>query len=112
MSHEEQLPDKFSGWHCAGTGIMGVAVAYNRYRLICPDGANGSSGGPYPAVRNTGTLECTGCYQPGWVLALRDPDDETRMLADGRVYQTEIDGVLVEVSAIDERGKLDINATK
>ena len=45
------------------------------------------------------------------VLALRDPDDETRMLADGRVYQTEIDGVLVEVSAIDERGKLDINAT-
>ena len=45
------------------------------------------------------------------VLALRDPEDETRMLADGRVYQTEIDGVLVEISAIDERGKLDINAT-
>ncbi|MDH3901799.1 MAG: general secretion pathway protein GspK [Xanthomonadales bacterium] len=45
------------------------------------------------------------------VLALRDPDDQTRMLADGRVYQTELDGVLVEVSAIDERGKLDINAT-
>jgi general secretion pathway protein K len=45
------------------------------------------------------------------VLALRDPEDETRMLADGRVYQTELDGVLVEVSAIDERGKLDINAT-
>ena len=45
------------------------------------------------------------------VLALRDPDDTTRMLADGRVYQTELDGVLVEVSAIDERGKLDINAT-
>ena len=45
------------------------------------------------------------------VLALRDPDDETRMLADGRVYQTDLDGVLVEVSAIDERGKLDINAT-
>ncbi len=45
------------------------------------------------------------------VLALRDPDDETRMRADGRVYQQEIDGVLVEVSAIDERGKLDINAT-
>ena len=44
------------------------------------------------------------------VLALRDPDDETRMLADGRVYQQEIDGILVEVSAIDERGKLDINA--
>jgi len=44
------------------------------------------------------------------VLALRDPEDETRMLADGRIYQQEIDGVLVEVSAIDERGKLDINA--
>jgi general secretion pathway protein K len=45
------------------------------------------------------------------VLALRDPEEETRMLADGRIYQQEIDGVLVEVSAIDERGKLDINAT-
>lgn len=45
------------------------------------------------------------------VLALRDPQEETRMLADGRVYQQEIDGILVEVSAIDERGKLDINAT-
>ncbi len=44
------------------------------------------------------------------VLALRDPDDETRMIGDGRVYQTELDGILVEVSAIDERGKLDINA--
>ncbi len=45
------------------------------------------------------------------VLALRDPADETRMRADGRLYQQEIDGVLLEVSAIDERGKLDINAT-
>jgi len=45
------------------------------------------------------------------VLALRDPNNENRMLADGRVYQQEIDGVLVEVKAIDERGKLDINAT-
>ena len=44
------------------------------------------------------------------VLSLRDPEDETRMLADGRVYQQEIDGILIEVSAIDERGKLDINA--
>lgn len=44
------------------------------------------------------------------VLALRDPVDESRMRADGRVYQQEIDGVLVEVSAIDERGKVDINA--
>jgi general secretion pathway protein K len=45
------------------------------------------------------------------VLALRDPNDETRMIADGRLYQQEIDGVLLEVSATDERGKLDINAT-
>jgi general secretion pathway protein K len=46
------------------------------------------------------------------VLALRDPQEETRMRADGRVYQQEIDGILVEVSAIDERGKLDINAAE
>lgn len=44
------------------------------------------------------------------VLALRDPDDETRMRADGRLYQQEFENTLVEVSAIDERGKLDINA--
>jgi general secretion pathway protein K len=44
------------------------------------------------------------------VLALRDPNDETRMLADGRVYSQVLDGVTVEVSATDERGKLDINA--
>jgi len=45
------------------------------------------------------------------VLALRDPADENRMKADGRIYQQEIEGVMVNVSAIDERGKLDINAT-
>jgi len=45
------------------------------------------------------------------VLALRDPGDESRMRADGRIYQQEVDGILVEVSAIDERGKLDINAS-
>jgi general secretion pathway protein K len=44
------------------------------------------------------------------VLALRDPNDESRMLADGRVYELELDGVRVEITAIDERGKLDINA--
>jgi len=44
------------------------------------------------------------------VLSLRDPDEETRMRADGRVYQQVIEGVRLEVSAIDERGKLDINA--
>ena len=45
------------------------------------------------------------------VLALRDPEDESRMLADGRIYEQEYDGMLIEVSAIDERGKVDINAT-
>lgn len=45
------------------------------------------------------------------VLALRDPIEENRMLADGRLYQQQLDGVLVEVRATDERGKLDINAT-
>jgi len=45
------------------------------------------------------------------VLALRDPDEDNRMRADGRVYETVLDGVKVEVSAIDERGKLDINST-
>jgi general secretion pathway protein K len=44
------------------------------------------------------------------VLALRDPDELSRMRADGRVYQQELNGILLEVSAIDERGKLDINA--
>ena len=45
------------------------------------------------------------------VLALRDPEDETRMIADGRMYQQNLDGILIEVSATDERGKLDINST-
>ena len=45
------------------------------------------------------------------VLSLRDPDNETRMLADGRPYQQYFDGMLLEVSAIDERGKVDINST-
>ena len=45
------------------------------------------------------------------VLSLRDPNNETRMLADGRSYSQYFDGVLLEVSAIDERGKVDINST-
>jgi general secretion pathway protein K len=43
-------------------------------------------------------------------VKLREPEDEFRLIADGRVYQQVIDGVLIEVSATDERGKLDINA--
>lgn len=43
-------------------------------------------------------------------IALRDPDDETRLVADGRPYVQMLEGVQVEVSVTDERGKLDINA--
>lgn len=43
-------------------------------------------------------------------LALREPEQELRIIADGRIYATEFDGVLVEVAAHDERGRLDINA--
>lgn len=45
------------------------------------------------------------------VLSLRDPEDQTRMIADGRPYSQNLDGVLLEVSAVDERGKVDINTT-
>jgi general secretion pathway protein K len=44
------------------------------------------------------------------VLALRDPQEDYRMIADGRLYETEVNGVSLEVRATDERGKLDINA--
>ncbi len=42
-------------------------------------------------------------------IALRDPNDETRVMADGRVYEQIRDGVLIETAIWDERGKLDIN---
>lgn len=45
-------------------------------------------------------------------VALRDTDDLTRPVADGRTYEQLIDGVLLEVSATDERGKLDINTAE
>jgi len=43
-------------------------------------------------------------------VAMRDPDELTRPVADGRTYQQSLDGVLLEIKVIDERGKLDINA--
>jgi general secretion pathway protein K len=43
-------------------------------------------------------------------VALRDPDELSRPIADGRPYQQMLDGVLLEVRITDERGKLDINA--
>jgi len=44
------------------------------------------------------------------VLSLRDPDEITRMIPDGRPYFTDYQGIAVEVRVTDERGKLDINA--
>jgi len=44
------------------------------------------------------------------VLSLRDPDELTRMVADGRPYEIQIQDVLVEIQVTDERGKVDINA--
>ncbi len=43
-------------------------------------------------------------------VALRESDDSTRIIADGRPYQQMFDGIVIEVRARDERGKLDINA--
>ena len=45
-------------------------------------------------------------------VMLRDQDEMTRMIADGRTYQQTIDGVLLEIKVTDERGKLDINAVE
>jgi general secretion pathway protein K len=44
------------------------------------------------------------------VLSLRDPNEETRVVPDGRPYVMEFNGAQVEVRVTDERGKLDINA--
>ena len=44
------------------------------------------------------------------VLALRDPDELTRMIADGRPYTIKIQDVSVEIQVTDERGKLGINS--
>ena len=43
------------------------------------------------------------------VLSLRDPDELTRLIPDGRPYLFDFQGVAVEVQVTDERGKLDIN---
>jgi len=44
------------------------------------------------------------------VLGLRDPDDNERLIPDGRPYYYQVQDVNVEVQVTDERGKLDINA--
>jgi general secretion pathway protein K len=44
------------------------------------------------------------------VLGLRDPDDLTRLIPDGRPYTIQIEDVVVEILVTDERGKVDINS--
>lgn len=44
------------------------------------------------------------------ILFLRDPNDETRWIPDGRIYELQFDDMKLEVMATDERGKLDINS--
>jgi general secretion pathway protein K len=44
------------------------------------------------------------------VLSLRDPDELTRMVPDGRPYQFQVQDVQVEIQVTDERGKVDINS--
>jgi general secretion pathway protein K len=46
------------------------------------------------------------------VLSLRDPDETTRMIPDGRSYYVDYEGIQVEVQVTDERGKLNINAAE
>jgi general secretion pathway protein K len=43
-------------------------------------------------------------------VALRDPDEAARPVADGRPYQQVLDGIMLEIRVTDERGKLDVNA--
>lgn len=43
-------------------------------------------------------------------VALRDPDEFLRPIADGRPYRQVLDEAVLEISITDERGKLDINA--
>jgi general secretion pathway protein K len=44
------------------------------------------------------------------VLSLRDPDELTRIIADGRPYAMGFGDTAIEVQVTDERGKVDINA--
>ena len=45
------------------------------------------------------------------ILFLRDPNDETRWIPDGRPYEIQFDDMKLEIMVTDERGKLDINST-
>jgi general secretion pathway protein K len=43
------------------------------------------------------------------VYELRNPDPETRWIADGRPYEMELDGAKIEIRMTDESGKIDLN---
>jgi general secretion pathway protein K len=43
------------------------------------------------------------------VISLRDPDELTRVIPDGRSYFLDYEGIQVELQITDERGKLNIN---
>ncbi len=44
------------------------------------------------------------------VLAIRHPDEQERWLADGRAYELDYHGAMIEVMITDERGKVDVNS--
>ena len=44
------------------------------------------------------------------MLSLRDPDELTRWIPDGRLYEVQFQDMLLELRITDERGKLDINS--
>ena len=44
------------------------------------------------------------------ILSLRDPDELSRMIPDGRSYFTTFEGMEIEVKVTDERGTLNINS--
>jgi len=43
------------------------------------------------------------------ILSLRDPDDDSRWIADGRPYELQYQDAVVEIRFTDERGKLNLN---
>ena len=43
------------------------------------------------------------------ILSLRDPDDETRWVPDGRPYQLHYGDAVIDIMVTDERGKVNIN---
>ena len=46
------------------------------------------------------------------VLSLRDPDEQTRWIPDGRPYELQFQDAVLEIRVTDERGKVDINGVQ